>query len=76
MVIRRKGDYALENGGVTNDPKVIEFICDMKTTLWELWDKIEVLERNQQVCKYCRKNLFNETSMSEDSLKKQAGEKK
>jgi hypothetical protein len=44
MVVRRKGDYALENGAVVNDPKVIEFICDMKMELWRLRNKIDRLE--------------------------------
>lgn len=48
MVVRRKGDYALENGAVVNDPKVIKYICDMKVTLWELRDKIERLEKKEK----------------------------
>tara|TARA_R100000149_G_C5795726_1_gene85234 strand:- start:435 stop:584 length:150 start_codon:yes stop_codon:yes gene_type:complete len=47
MVVRRKGDYALENGAVVNDPKVIEFICDMKMELWRLREKIERLEKRE-----------------------------
>lgn len=47
MVVRRKGDYALENGAVVNDPKVIEFICDMKMELWRLREKIHVLENRE-----------------------------
>ena len=68
MVIRRKGDYALENGAVVNDPKVIAFICDMKMDMNRYRDRIATLENER--------NYYYDKCMSEDSLKKQAREKK